>query len=85
MLPTLLGIIGVLFIFTLIVTLKIAKNNDRQIKEYESQGIGADEELERSQQYEQESLRRNIPNLAIIYIVLFVLVFIGAIIILTIM
>ncbi|MDQ0351970.1 putative membrane protein [Alkalibacillus filiformis] len=83
MITNLLIILGILFIITLVITLNIAKNHDRQIKEYESRGATPDEELERSRQYEQESLRRNIPNLVLIYIGLFILVFIAAIIILT--
>ncbi|WP_017187617.1 hypothetical protein [Alkalibacillus haloalkaliphilus] len=85
MLTILLIVIGLLFVIALTITLNIAKNHDRQIKEYEKRGATPDEELERSHHYEQESLRRNIPNLVLIYVGLFVLVFIGSIIILTIL
>ncbi|WP_027964148.1 hypothetical protein [Halalkalibacillus halophilus] len=80
MLPTLLTIIGILFIFTLIATLVIGKKTDDQIKEYERRDASPQEELERSREYEQTSMKKNIPNLAGIYVVYFILVIIACIV-----
>ncbi|WP_188207281.1 hypothetical protein [Alkalibacillus aidingensis] len=85
MITTLIVIISILFVITLVSTLLIAKEQNRKIKEYERQGTTAKEELERSIEYEDHSLKSNVPMLSAIYIVSFVIIIIAIAIIVSIL
>ncbi|NIK11610.1 hypothetical protein ACKXGF_03560 [Alkalibacillus sp. S2W] len=67
-------LLAVLFVIALVMTLQVAKQQNREIESREQRGMTAEDEIQQSQQYETESLRKNIPNLIKIYIGLFVIV-----------
>lgn len=65
-------IIGLLFVLTLVGTLLIGKSENDKIKKYEKEGDSPEDELKRSWEYENSSLKKNIPSLLIIYTVFIV-------------
>ncbi|MGX4668295.1 hypothetical protein JNUCC74_03665 [Cerasibacillus sp. JNUCC 74] len=59
----------ILFIFTLLVTLLIFKQEENKLKQYEQLGDTVENELRRSKEYETQSLKINVPILTWIYVV----------------
>ncbi|MFU0790301.1 hypothetical protein [Virgibacillus proomii] len=57
----------ILFIFTLIATLRIFKQEENKLKQYEQLGDTVENEMNRSKEYETQSLKSNLPILSWIY------------------
>lgn len=57
----------ILFIFTLIATLLIFKQEENKLKQYEQLGDTVENEMNRSKEYETQSLKTNVPILSWIY------------------
>ncbi|WP_068677657.1 hypothetical protein [Oceanobacillus sp. Castelsardo] len=64
-------------IIALIATMYIFKQEENKAKKYEAEGQTADNELERSHEYETKSVSYNLKNLSWIYVLMIVLSFIG--------
>ncbi|MET3683143.1 hypothetical protein ABID56_001234 [Alkalibacillus flavidus] len=74
MLSISLVMLAVVFVVALVMTLRIGKEQNDEIVAREQRGVTAEDEIQRSHDYESESLARNIPNLIKIYIGLFIIV-----------
>ena len=57
----------VVLVISFVWTLRIFKQEENKIKEYEEQGQTAKEELKRAEEYEEKSLHRDMPRLLWIY------------------
>lgn len=60
----------------LIITLIIAKAENKKIKKYQETGSSNSSQLQRSNEYEKKSLQENLPLLAFIYGLTFLIVLI---------
>ncbi|MUV36319.1 hypothetical protein JNUCC1_00120 [Lentibacillus sp. JNUCC-1] len=63
----------ILFAVAVVGTLYAFKQEEKKMKQYEEEGDTPEEELKRSLDYEEESLRSNIPLQIAIYIIAIVL------------
>ncbi|AXI11116.1 hypothetical protein CUC15_06650 [Oceanobacillus zhaokaii] len=59
----------VILVIALIATLLILKKEENKLKQYEMEGDTIENELKRSHEYETKSLKKNLPNLAWVYII----------------
>lgn len=57
----------VICIAALIVTLTVAKVENKKMKKYKEEGNSNHSQLQRSNEYEKKSLQENLPLLAVIY------------------
>ena len=65
-----LGLISaVVIIVSLVLTVRVLKEEDKKIKKYEGEEDSAANELKRSNDYEKESLTKNVKNLSFIYVI----------------
>ncbi|MHA6251577.1 hypothetical protein [Oceanobacillus sp. CAU 1775] len=65
----LIGIIIAVCIFGVIATLRVSKRKERLQEERRRRGDTFEDEVERSHEYEERSLRRNLPNLIRIVVI----------------
>ncbi|RDW18093.1 hypothetical protein CWR48_10880 [Oceanobacillus arenosus] len=56
-----------ILVIALIATLLILKKEENKLKQYEAEGDTVENELQRSHEYESQSLKRNIPSLLWVY------------------
>lgn len=66
----------IICIAALVITLMIAKVEGNKIKRYNEEGNSGSAQFQRSEEYEKRSLKENLPLLAILYIVTFLIVLI---------
>jgi len=69
----LLVFLAVVVVISLIWTLIIFKQEENKLKKYEQEGETGEEELRRAEEYEQDSLKRQMPRLIWIYVITIVL------------
>ena len=67
--PAMWIFLAIFFVAILIITLYIFKKEEQKIKKLEEQGDSTQDELQRSLEYEQQSLTSNIPVLTWIYVI----------------
>lgn len=65
--PAMWIFLAVFFIAILLVTLYIFRKEEQKIKKLEEQGDSSKDELQRSLEYEKQSLKSNVPILSWIY------------------
>lgn len=65
--------LGVLFVVTLLLTLYAFLQEEKKMKQYEEEGDTIENELNRSHEYEKNSIRTYIPIQVWIYVVFFIL------------
>lgn len=75
-----IGVIIFIVLLTLVGTFLIGFRESKKLKIYEEVGDNASDQLNRSREYESSSLKSNVPILAFIYIVFFLIAIIGLII-----
>lgn len=63
------GLITVLCIIATIVTYRVLKEEEKKQKSYEEKGATAEDEYQRSLEYEKTSWKTNIPRLTWIYVI----------------
>ncbi|MBN6205705.1 hypothetical protein JYK21_04505 [Ralstonia pickettii] len=73
----LIGLIVVVCLIALAITYRVLKVEEKRQKEYRREGANFGDEVERSHEYEEKSLKSNLPNLIWIYIVAAVIIFIA--------
>ncbi len=73
----LLIVLIVITLIAIILTYRILKGMENQMKQYEEDGVTVEEERERSIRYETESFKKHLPIQIILYIVLLILTVIG--------
>lgn len=61
-----------LFLLTLYLTLRILRNEEAKMKKYEEEGDTIEDQLRRSHEYEQRSLKTSVPFQIWFYIGVFV-------------
>jgi cbb3-type cytochrome oxidase subunit 3 len=59
----------VLFIAAILGTFYAFKQEERQMKQYEDEGVTVEEELRRSNEYEKSSLKTSLPVQVWIYVI----------------
>lgn len=64
-----IGLISVVCLVAVIITYRVLKEEERKQKGYEESGQSAEEELQRSLEYEKSSWSSNIPVLTWIYVI----------------
>lgn len=75
-----IGLIAVVCIVALAITYRVLKVEEKKQKEYRKKGATFQDELERSHDYEEQSLKSNLPNLSWIYVVAAIVVVIAFVI-----
>jgi len=70
----------VLFLITAALTVYAFLQQDKQIKQYEQQGDTVADEIERSLEYEKESIGYHMPVQVIFYLVCLVLLLVGTVV-----
>ena len=80
MMGWLIGLVVAACIIALAITYRVLKVEEKKQKEYKKEGAGFGDELERSHEYEEKSLKSNLPNLSWIYIVAGVIIIIAFVI-----
>ncbi|WP_405103433.1 hypothetical protein [Oceanobacillus sp. FSL H7-0719] len=80
MMGWLIGLVVAACIIALAITYRVLKVEEKKQKEYKKEGAGFGDELERSHEYEEKSLKSNLPNLSWIYIVAAVIIIIAFVI-----
>jgi|GEM_PF-2465437 len=78
--PTILIILGVLFVVTVILTVYAFMQQDKQIKQYEEQGDTVADQIERSLEYEKKSIGYHMPVQVVFYLVALILIMVGTIV-----
>lgn len=73
----LLIVLIIITLVAIIATYRILKGMEKQMKEYEEEGVTVEEERERSIRYETESFKKHLPIQIVLYIILLVLTVIG--------
>lgn len=63
----LIGLIIAACVVGAIITLRVSKKEERIQEKHRKEGDTAEDELERSHEYEEKSLKSNLPNLIRIY------------------
>ncbi|WP_245799166.1 hypothetical protein [Virgibacillus siamensis] len=61
--------LGILFVLALGGTALVFRQEEKKMKKYEEEGDGFENELQRSREYETQSIRSNVPRLLWIYII----------------
>lgn len=79
----LLIVLIIITILAIIITYRILKGMEKQMKSYEDEGVTVKEERERSLRYETESFKKHLPVQIFLYILLFIATVVGFIIYLT--
>lgn len=80
MMGWLIGLVVAACIIALAITYRVLKVEEKKQKEYKKEGADFGDELERSHEYEEKSLKSNLPNLSWIYIVAGVIIIIAFVI-----
>lgn len=73
----LLIVLIIITIIAIIITYRILKGMEKQMKSYEDEGVTVEEERERSLRYETESFKKHLPVQIFLYILLIILTLIG--------
>ncbi|HLR15969.1 MAG TPA: hypothetical protein VK144_09075 [Bacillota bacterium] len=76
----LLIVLIIITLVAIVITYRILKGMEKQMKSYEDEGVTVEEERERSLRYETESFKKHLPIQIFLYILLFIITVIGFVI-----
>lgn len=78
--PSILILLGVLFIITVILTVYAFMQQEKQIKQYEEEGDTVADQIQRSLEYEKKSIGYHMPVQVIFYLVSLILIMVGTVV-----